>query len=196
MKSYTKEEIAEVLRKHGLWWRGESGGERADLQGADLPGADLRGAYLRYADLRGAYLRGAHLQGAHHQGAKGVDPSLLCDLLMLLEAPGPLRAFKLVKANGTGPFNGGLKYEVGGQYEVADANTDPNEACGAGIHVATLPWVMREWQDGYRVLLVEFWAKDIACIPTATDGKFRLHRCRVVEERDVSALVKKMRGEA
>ena len=64
------------------------------------------------------------------------------------------------------------------------------------IAVATLPWVMREWRDGFKVLIVEFWAADIACIPTATDGKFRLHRCRVVGERDVSRLVKVMRGKA
>ena len=59
----------------------------------------------------------------------------------------------------------------------------------AGTIVATLDWVLREYQPGYRVLIVEFTAADIACIPTATDGKFRLHRCTVVGEKDVSALV-------
>jgi len=34
---------------------------------------------------------------------------------------------------------------------------------------------------------VEFTAADIAAIPTATDGKFRLFRCRVVEELDLAA---------
>ena len=76
------------------------------------------------------------------------------------------------------------------------ANTDPNELCGKGLHVATLPWVMREWRKGYTVLLVEFWADDIACIPYGTDGKFRLHRCRVVGEKDVTKQVAALTGGA
>jgi hypothetical protein len=32
-------------------------------------------------------------------------------------------------------------------------------------------------------------AADIAAIPIATDGKFRLHRCTVVAEKDVTTLV-------
>jgi uncharacterized protein YjbI with pentapeptide repeats len=53
----TPVEIAEVLRLHGMWQRGEDGGSRAvlsgaDLREADLSGADLRGAVLIEADLR------------------------------------------------------------------------------------------------------------------------------------------------
>ena len=54
MKTYTKEELAEILRKHNLWLDNGVGGERADLRDADL-----RDAYLRNADLRDAYLSGA-----------------------------------------------------------------------------------------------------------------------------------------
>ena len=182
----TTDDLKRVVEKHGLWLAGKGGGKRADLSWANLPGADLSGADLSGADLSGADL----------SGADGFDPELLCDLLMLLDQPGPIRAYKLVNERGEGPLRGGLVWEVGGQYEVANANTDPNKACGPGLHVATLPWVMREWRDGFKVLIVEFWAADIACIPTATDGKFRLHRCRVVGERDVSRLVKVMRGKA
>jgi hypothetical protein len=64
--------------------------------------------------------------------------------------------------------------EIEKRVEVADADTDPNTQCAAGINVATLDWCMREWRDGYRILVVEFAREDIACIPTATDGKFRL----------------------
>jgi hypothetical protein len=85
---------------------------------------------------------------------------------------------------------------IGDQVEVTNANTDPNEQCGAGIHVATLPWVMREWRKGYKVLLVEFLADDIACIPFGTDGKFRLHRCRVVGEKDVTKQIAALNGGA
>ena len=59
MKTYTKEELAEMLRKHKLWINGEDGGERADLSDADLRRADLRYADLRYADLRDANLSDA-----------------------------------------------------------------------------------------------------------------------------------------
>jgi hypothetical protein len=38
------------------------------------------------------------------------------------------------------------------------------------------------------VLLVEFTAADIACIPTGTDGKFRLRKFTVVGEKDITAL--------
>jgi hypothetical protein len=47
MKTYTKEELAEIINKHWAWMRSQDGGQRADLRGADLRGADLQGAYLR-----------------------------------------------------------------------------------------------------------------------------------------------------
>jgi uncharacterized protein YjbI with pentapeptide repeats len=50
MKTYTEDELQEVLRLHGLWLHNE-GGQRADLSGANLTGANLTGAYLT-----GAYL--------------------------------------------------------------------------------------------------------------------------------------------
>jgi hypothetical protein len=44
---------------------------------------------------------------------------------------------------------------------------------------------MKSWREGYKILTVEFTAKDIAAIPTATDGKFRLRRCKVTGEVDL-----------
>ena len=64
-KTYTAEELAEILGKHGKWLRSETGGKRANLSGADLRGAGLSGANLRGANLSGAYLRGAGLSGAN-----------------------------------------------------------------------------------------------------------------------------------
>jgi hypothetical protein len=158
----------------------------AYLTRANLTGANLSWAYLTVADLSEANLTWANLTRA-----VGVVRERQVDLLMLLDQPGPIRAYKLVTAGGDSPVNGSpsLHYEIGATVEVPNANTDPNESCGVGIHVATLPWVLREWREGYRVLLVEFTAADIACIPTATDGKFRLHRCTVAAEKDVSAFV-------
>jgi hypothetical protein len=69
VKTYTVDEIKDILILHKKWWNNENGGKRADLQRADLQGAYLRGADLQGADLQGAYLRGADLQGADLQGA-------------------------------------------------------------------------------------------------------------------------------
>ena len=155
---------------------------------AETIAESLVAAVKRGADLGGADLRGANLGGAELGGVTGIEPDRVADLRMLLDQPGRIRAYKLVNADGQGPFNGGLEYAVGESLSVDDADTDESVECGAGINVATLPWCITNWSDGYRVLIVEFEAKDIACIPTATDGKFRLHRCTVVAEKDVSHL--------
>ena len=162
--------------------------EGAYLEGANLRGANLEGANLRGANLEGANLEGANLRSAYLEGAKGLNRYLLIPLLALFDQPGRIRAYKLVNEYGEGLYNGGLCYEIGNHYEVDNANTDVNQQCGAGINVATLDWCMREWQVGYHILIAEFSAADIAAIPTATDGKFRLHRCDIVGEKDLAAI--------
>lgn len=152
---------------------------------AYLRDADLGGANLRDADLRGADLRGAYLRGANLRGAKGYNPHATNDLLMLLDQPDKIRAYKLVTEKGEGPFNGGVTYTIGETVEADDASTDPYTQRAAGINVATLPWCIANWQEGYRILVVEFTAEDVAAIPYTTDGKFRLHRCTVVGEKDL-----------
>ena len=106
---------------------------------------------------------------------------------MLLDQPGKIRAYKLVTSDLRSPIHGfnAITYTIGETIEVSDANTSQNIHCAAGINVATLPWVLRNWCVGWRVLIVEFEAKDIAAIPTATDGKFRLFRCTVVGEKAI-----------
>ena len=164
----------------------------ANLSSANLYGADLSGANLSSADLYGANLSSADLSGADLSGAKGVNKNLCTPLQMLLDQPGKIRAYKLVKENGEGPFNGGIIYEIGKTYTVKNADTTERQ-CAAGINVATLVWCMKEWVSGYRILLAEFTAKDIASIPLGTDGKFRLHKCKIVGEKDLVeiGLVKK-----
>ena len=157
--------------------------------GANLSRADLSGADLSRADLSGANLSGANLFRANLSGATGITPERCTPLLMLRDQPGLIHAYKLVTAAGIGPFNGGITYQVGQSYEVAEANTDPLEQCGAGINVATLDWCLRNYSPGYRVFVVAFTAADIAVIPTATDGKFRLFRCTVISAKDITALV-------
>jgi len=170
----------------------------ADLRYANLSSADLRSADLRYAnlssaDLRYADLSSADLRSADLRYAKGIDKNLVTPLRILLEQPGPIWAYKLVKRNGEGPFNGGINYidpkiDV---FSVADTNEDENEQCGAGINLATLDWVMKEWCPGYRILIMEFFAnepKGNLIVPTATDGKFRVKECRRVGEKDLKEI--------
>jgi hypothetical protein len=164
---------------------------RANPSVAYLSRANPSGADLSEADLSGAELSGAELSGANLSRAKGIEAERITPLLFLLDQPGAICAYKLVNSESEGPFNGGIRYAIGESYEVPEANMDPTIQCAAGINVATLDWCLREWCEGYRVLIVEFTADDIACIPTATDGKFRLHRCKVVGEKDVSGLVGK-----
>ena len=61
MKTYTKKELAEVLRLHKLWLEDNPKGIRADLSSADLRSADLRSADLSLANLSWANLRLANL---------------------------------------------------------------------------------------------------------------------------------------
>jgi len=172
----TTVELAKVLASHAEWLAGGAGA-RANLTGANLTGADLTGADLRGADLTGAYLT----------SAMGFNKYLVNDLLLLADQPGKIRAYKLVTPKGEGPFNGGITYRGGESYSVPDADTDADEQCGRGINLATLPWCLRAWRPGLRILVAEFTAKDIAAIPTG-DGKFRVKRCRIVGEKDLVEL--------
>ena len=74
----TKEELNEIIERHGKWIYGEEGGVLADLSGADLSGADLRGADLSVADLRGAYLIEANLIDADLRWANLSGANLRC----------------------------------------------------------------------------------------------------------------------
>ena len=152
------------------------------------PASTIKAA-IHAALKSGATLSGANLFGANLSGAIGISPERCTPLFMLRDQPGIIHAYKLVTANGIGPFNGGITYQIGRSYEVAAANTDPLEQCGAGINVATLDWCLMNYSAGYRVFIVAFTAADIAVIPTATDGKFRLFRCTVVSEKDIAALI-------
>ncbi len=164
----------------------------ANLAGANLARANLAGANLAGADLARADLAGADLAGADLADAFGLAPERVQPLLMLLDQPGAIRAYKLVDKDGNSPLSryGKLHYAIGEVVRVAEANISVNADCGAGVNVATLDWCLRWWKPGCRVLIVEFEAADIAAIPTASDGKFRVHRCRVVGEKhlDVVAL--------
>jgi hypothetical protein len=107
---------------------------------------------------------------------------------MLLDQPGLIRAYKLVTDQNTGPHYPGINYQIRQKYEVLDANCDEQTVCACGISLGTLDWCMKEWRVGYKILVAEFSASDIAAIPIGSDGKFRVFRCEIVGERDLKEL--------
>ena len=172
----------------------------ANLRGANLSDANLRGANLSYANLRGANLSGANLSGAnlsyanlrganlsyaYLSGAKGISKYRTTPLYILLDQVGKIRAYKLTSANDEGPTYGGIKYIVG-QTVKEKACTDETSECDYGISVATLDWCIENWRQGYKIKVVEFSRADIACIPIASDGKFRVSKCKVISEKDLT----------
>ena len=138
----------------------------ANLYRANLYGANLRDANLYRANFRDADLRGANLYRANLYGVRGFSKYKTTPLYGLYDQVGKIRAYKLVNCNKEGLQYGGLKYKIGKTVRVDDANTDELVDCGAGINLATLDWCMYEWREGCKILLVEFTAKDIACVPT------------------------------
>lgn len=64
MKTYTREQLMEILELHRRWIMDGKGGTRAELSESDLSEANLS-----YADLSGANLRGADLSYANLSGA-------------------------------------------------------------------------------------------------------------------------------
>ena len=142
------------------------------------------------ANLSRANLSRADLSGADLSGADGISKYILTPLLFLLDQPGAIRAYKLVNKKGEGPFNGGINYLDPNinSFSVSEINTDDTEQCGAGINLATLDWCIKEWKPGYRILIMEFTAQNIAAIPTATDGKFRVRQCTRVGEKDLAEI--------
>lgn len=163
-----------------------------DFRDADFCYADLRGADLRYANLHGANFRGANLidvnlVDANLHGAKGINKLLRHAVFMLTDQPGKIRAYKLVTSDYKSPFytrQEALTYRLGETVEVLDADTDQSVGCSHGINLCTMDWALREYRADWRILVCEFEAKDIACIPDNTDGKFRVFRCTVVGEKD------------
>jgi len=153
---------------------------RADLYGADLYGADLSGANLSRANLSRADLSGANLSGANLYRAKNCNKYITTPLYGMLDQLGKIRAYKLVTAENEGPQYGGIKYQIGKTVKEPKANADENQQCAAGISLATLDWCIKEWRQGFKILLCEFDKKDIAAIPIGSDGKFRVKKCKIV----------------
>ena len=113
------------------------------------------------------------------------------DLSKLKSHDGPVRAYKVTGANGQGHVQGGITYEVGKDYEEKHAVTDKTRECAAGINLASLDWAegeLRGYLSARRLFACEFDSTaDLAAVPNNTDGKFRVFRCKVIEELEPKA---------
>ena len=161
---------------------------RANLSGADLSGADLYRANLSGADLFGADLSGADLSEANLSRVKGINYFRCTPLSFLKDQIGKIRAYKLVTQDYTGPYYRTITYKIGEEISVKGVCKDESLQCAEGISLATLDWCMKGWKKGYKILVAEFTAKDIAAIPIATDGKFRVSKCKIIREKDLKKL--------
>jgi hypothetical protein len=165
----------------------------ANLRYANLRSADLSSANLSYADLSYADLSSADLSSANLSYAKNINKYLTTPLMSLYDQVGKIRLYKLVTKDYSSPTSPGLgysslTYNIKDILEVLNADSNDFEQCSRGISVATLDWCIKNWQPTYRILIVEFTASDIACVPIATDGKIRLYRCKVIKEVDLKKI--------
>ncbi len=82
MRTYTEDELKEILELHEKWINGNSEGVQANLRNCILKNHDLRGVNLSRANLQGSLLSGADLSGADFSGAdlSGVNLKF-CDLI-------------------------------------------------------------------------------------------------------------------
>ena len=86
MRTISKQELKNILDKHGKWLIKENGGERADLSSADLRYANLSSANLSSANLSYADLSYADLmifQFQRHQAFYSLDDNLRIGCLYL-----------------------------------------------------------------------------------------------------------------
>ena len=99
---------------------------------------------------------------------------------------GKARAYKLINECGEGAFQGGINYLKEKTFSVKEINRDINTACGEGINLATLEWCITNRQhETNRLLLMEFVVtEDNVVCPVASDGKFRVKKCKKIGECD------------
>ena len=74
MRTFTKEELAEIIESHGKWLHGNDGGERADLSYSNLSGSNLSysnlsGSNLSYSNLSGSNLSYSNLSYSDLSGS-------------------------------------------------------------------------------------------------------------------------------
>ncbi len=150
----------------------------ADLSSADLRSANLSSADLSYADLRSADLRSANLRSANLSSANLSSADLrgaLPQLYSLKQLPicTKLYYWKYLK-DSKSPYQGFLYSEH--QEYIFKAESDERMLCASGGNVATLDWCLCDSKEATEFMEVSFFVSEIAAIPYASDGKFRVSR--------------------
>lgn len=144
MKTFTKEEIQEILRKHQLWLDGEEGGERADFSGADLSGANLsntkgipsiacpeKGSFIGFKKARGKIIELLILEDSLRSSA--TTRKCRCSkakVLSITNLDGSEAGISSVQSDRESSFI----YTIGKTVEVPDFETDRWKECAPGIH--------------------------------------------------------------
>ena len=140
MRTFTKEQLTEILAKHKAWLNNKERGERADLSYADLSYANLRSADLSYANLSYANLDSADLRYADLSYAN-LDSADLC---FLQSANGKelacMNAGKYQVVLSKERIAIGCKLFTVGEWKEFDDATISRMDCGA------LEW-WRKWKD-------------------------------------------------
>ena len=199
MRTFTKEQLAEILQKHKMWVNGEEGGEKADLRFADLRSANLRSADLSSANLRDANLSSANLSYANLSSANLRDANLSSANLSsadLSYAKNLVSSINYMEAHFERTAEGYIAYKTfNSSYEAPErwtiapgsvidevVNECRTTMCGSGINVAPLEWVRREYPGKtiWKVLIRWEWLPGV-CVPYNTNGKIRCERVELVE---------------
>jgi len=98
MKTFTDEELKDMLRKHYQWLNNEAGGVRADLSGSDLRGSNLSGSDLRGSNLSGSDLRDSNLRDSDLRGSN-LSIKYLKSLTQVVPEEGQYIAWKKINNN-------------------------------------------------------------------------------------------------
>ena len=151
-----QEKYAALQQKEG-WWRKFAVGVEVDL-------TDLSWAHLCIGNIPQFYI--------------------LPDIYSIkMQQPDTKLRFWKYLIDGISPYQS-ASYEVGGIYEFSDADIDENVTCAPGGNVATLSRCLKDGISANEFIEVEFAVKDIAAIPFASDGKFRVRWFRVLRKID------------
>lgn len=115
-----------------------------------------------------------------------------------------IHAFKVVLKDGKpaiharGRYKGRIHYRLGKVTAQRRCNTDREQACGVGLHVATKAWCRNWWPNnldraGREIFIVRFKRKDVGVVPyndyawphdKRYSGKFRVYRMLVWKRTD------------
>lgn len=123
--------------------------------------------------------------------ARNFHPEMFDMLRLLQYQKGKVRLFKLVTDNDTGIYMSGktsLTYTNGKTVKVNKYNTNCRIECAKGIHLATLDWCYKHFEEGYKIKVCEFDVKDIVAIPYGGEGKIRVRKCKVLYSLNLKKL--------